>query len=147
MSGGPAGRTLRPAASPRLNRTALAINGATNRDLSNRRPQSLQNRLLVQKCHRARAICAPHSAQKFGLYIVRNSIRKDLRTLEMTGVRAESTRGATHQAIVQQRGLRACALYPQSTMDVKRLANAAFMHSQTDDHESNSEGHMQLPLR
>lgn len=76
IRGGGAGRALRPATSPRVNRIAPAIRGTANRDFRKRRPQSLQNRLLVQICHRARTICAPHSAQKFGLYIVRNSDRK-----------------------------------------------------------------------
>jgi hypothetical protein len=38
--------------------------------LRKRRAHESQKRLLVQRCQRVRTTCAPHSAQKFGLYMM-----------------------------------------------------------------------------
>jgi hypothetical protein len=70
IKGGGAGRVARPAASPIEMSVAQAISGARICALRKWPSQSGQKRRLVQKRQRARVIFDPHSAQKFGLYIL-----------------------------------------------------------------------------
>jgi hypothetical protein len=71
IKGGGSGRIERPAASPIESSNAPNSTGAAIPDLRNRFSQLWQKRRLFQMRQRARRIFAPHSAQKFGLYIRR----------------------------------------------------------------------------
>jgi len=55
---------------------SVANDAGMKRAFRKRRAHPLQNRRLVQKCQRNRSSFAPHSAQKFGLYIVRTPADK-----------------------------------------------------------------------
>jgi hypothetical protein len=60
---------------PMLKSIRAAMSGNKLPDFQRkRRAQVWQKRLLVQRRQRARAIRVPQSAQKFGLYMVRDSV-------------------------------------------------------------------------
>jgi hypothetical protein len=72
VSGGGLGRRTRPATKPAASNVRITNNAGASCCLRSRRAQSLQNLRLVQKYQRKRSTFAPHSAQKFGWYLVRN---------------------------------------------------------------------------
>jgi len=77
-SGGAAGLPARPIRNPAPRSAEVASTIHTKAVLRNRFSHNEQNLRLVHKRHRARSMCAPHSAQKFGRYIVvRNSVRDE----------------------------------------------------------------------
>lgn len=79
MSGGAAGLPLRPIRNPAPRSAEVANAIHTKAVLRNRFSHTEQNLRLVHRRHRARSMCAPHSAQKFGRYIVvRNSVRDEV---------------------------------------------------------------------
>src|SRR5688572_11498572 len=67
--GGGGGRRKRPRTKPPITSAAPRINGSPSSALRKFPAHPSQNRRLVQSGHFLRLICAPHSTQKFGLYM------------------------------------------------------------------------------
>ena len=76
VSGGGAGRRLRPATYPEASNARPASKGMVRRDLRSFRAQASQNFRLVQMRQRSRRIFVPHWAQKFGLYKMRTPLNE-----------------------------------------------------------------------
>jgi hypothetical protein len=73
ISGGGAGRIARPPTKPTIKSPMHATSGRTTRPRRNLWSHPSQKRRLVHTRQRTRAMRPPHSAQKFGLYMVRKS--------------------------------------------------------------------------